>query len=1116
MPINLERTRKFLQSFEFKALFIEELGWDRYTATLDIPIDGQNYTLSAIAEKRGMVVFVCASFVDGGIPDYQTRRKIDRQVAKAHHEHLIIYLGADRSMQIWQWVKRQAGKPAACREHTYYITQPGDALIQKIGHLVFSLEQEEDLTIVEVGRRARTSFDVEKITKRFYDRFKTEHGKFLKFLKGIPEGKLQRWYVSVMLNRLMFIYFIQKKGFLGNDTDYLRSRLGQSKQQGKDRYYKNFLCPLFFEGFAKKEKERSAKSNELLGRVPYLDGGLFQEHQVEKLYGKEIQIADAAFDNLFAFFEQYQWYLDERPLRADNEINPDVLGYIFEKYINQKQMGAYYTKEDITGYISKNTIIPFLFNQAQKKCRIGFEGEESVWHLLKENPDRYIYDAVKKGLKLELPEEIAVGIKDVSKRTEWNKPALPEYALPTEIWREIVARRQRYEEVRDKMLNGEISSINALITYNLDIRQFAQDVIENCEGPELLRAFYYTIAGRIPDKSNQEFQPGISVLDPTCGSGAFLFAALNILEPLYEACLDRMQVFLDELESSGQEHRSDKFGDFRRILERIDQHPNRRYFVLKSIILNNLYGVDIMEEAIEICKLRLFLKLVAQIDNIEDIEPLPDIDFNIRAGNTLVGFASRDEVNEAITTAEGGQKKILFGESIETMTHIEENAEIADRAFKRFQEMQTELGMDAKDFSTAKQELNNKLKALEDELDRYLAFEYGINRSKVRDDNEYEKMFIQWRESHQPFHWFIEFYGIMKEGGFDVIIGNPPYVQYGSVKSVYQIKGYVTDSCNDLYAFIVERSLTIQGAAGRCGMILPVSLVSTDGFSTLRSLIQDLCNSNWFSTYAMRPSKLFEGADKHLCIWLSKGPKRSEKQNEIYCTKYQRWSSEERDTLFRLINYVRISDRVTRFLSIPKIGSNTEISVLKKLLSGQKALGAQKDQYGKHAFYHTRKLRYFVQFMDRPPRIIDENDDVRITSELKEIRFEKKLDSDCALAAYCSTLFFWFFLVFSDCRNVNKREVDAFPVDLKRMDFHLKERLAELSSCLMQSLQDNSEMRQMAYMKYGKLNVQVFSPRLAKPIVDQIDSFLAKHYGFAEEELDFIINYDIKYRMGLS
>src|SRR5690606_21735750 len=86
------------------------------------------------------------------------------------------------------------------------------------------------------------------------------------------------------------------------------------------------------------------------------------------------------------------------PLRADNEINPDVLGYIFEKYINQKQMGAYYTKEDITEYIGKNTVIPFLFDEARKAVRIAFEGDHTVWDLLVENPDRYIYNAVSKGM----------------------------------------------------------------------------------------------------------------------------------------------------------------------------------------------------------------------------------------------------------------------------------------------------------------------------------------------------------------------------------------------------------------------------------------------------------------------------------------------------------------------------------------------------------------------------------------------------------------------------------------------------------------------------------------------------------------------------------------------
>ena len=115
--------------------------------------------------------------------------------------------------------------------------------------------------------------------------------------------------------------------------------------------------------------------------MPYLNGGLFMKHQIEDLHGGRSDIADAAFERLFEFFDGYHWHLDERPLTADNEINPDVLGYIFEKYINQKQMGAYYTKEDITGYIAKNTIVPFLFDAAGQKCPVAFAAEAPVWRL---------------------------------------------------------------------------------------------------------------------------------------------------------------------------------------------------------------------------------------------------------------------------------------------------------------------------------------------------------------------------------------------------------------------------------------------------------------------------------------------------------------------------------------------------------------------------------------------------------------------------------------------------------------------------------------------------------------------------------------------------------------
>ena len=710
MRINRDRALQLLKDFEFETLFTQELGWDRHSQTLPIQVNEAEYALTACAEKRGMVAFSYAAPSADAIPDHAARRKIERQVAKSVHEHLIIYTDHSNTTQIWQWVKREPGKPEQCRELPYHPThQEGEALIQSLDAIAFSLDEEEGIGIVDVTSRVRAAFDVERVTRRFYDYFKTEHDEFLRFLNGIPDEGLQRWYVSVILNRLMFIYFIQKKGFLNDDPYYLRNNLQRSQQNGIDQYYKAFLCPLFFEGFAKPITDRSPGMRTLLGEVPYLNGGIFQKHQIEAHHGESIQIPDAAFERLFTFFEHYQWHLDDRPLRNDNEINPDVLGYIFEKYINQKEKGAYYTKEDITEYIAKNSIIPVLLDSTRKNCKIAFEPpvasneritinrtdseddsksraierpgdinpfaapdtSATVWQLLVEDPHRYIYDAVKHGTEHQLPPEIEDGTVDVSARTEWNSPAPSEYALPTEIWREVVARRQRYETIHTKLSNGEIHEVNDLITYNLNLRQFAQDIIENCEGPDLLRAFWKAIKR-------------VTILDPTCGSGAFLFAALNILEPLYEACLDRMGAFVDELQFSVKKPLPKKFADFREILNRVNEHPNRKYFILKSIIINNLYGVDIMEEAIEICKLRLFLKMVAQVDDVHKIEPLPDIDFNIKAGNTLVGYATYDDVNRAVT-----ENKIDFDN---VMNEIEEKAEDVEILYKEFQEQQTKHG----------------------------------------------------------------------------------------------------------------------------------------------------------------------------------------------------------------------------------------------------------------------------------------------------------------------------------------------------------------------------------------------------------------------------------------
>jgi len=1094
MPLDRQRCRCLLREFRLGELFVEELGWDRYSQSLEVTVDGRTYQLAAIAQKAGLVAFECPGREEL-MRSYPARRRVETQVAKSVREHLIVYTDPARTTQIWQWVKREIGRPAACREHIFRHTQPGDSLLQKLEYLAFTLEDEErGVTVVDSHGRVRQGFDVERVTRRFYDRFKSEHAAFLRFVEGIPDEGMQRWYVSVTLNRLMFIYFIQKKGFLDGDGDYLRHKLAESRRRGRDRFYRDFLCPLFFEGFAKRESDRSPEANRLLGKVPYLNGGIFLRHEIERLHGDDIAIPDAAFERIFDFFDSYQWHLDERPLRRDDEINPDVLGYIFEKYINQKQMGAYYTREDITGYISQNTVIPYLFDAARRNCRIAFEGDGSVWRLLRDNPDRYIYPAVRSGVIDEdgevipesaLPDFVRVGMHDPKARMFDRRYNLGEafisgpngvnLALPTETWREYVVRRQRCLALRARLAAGEVADINDLITHNLDIRQFAQDVIEECEGPELLRAFWHAIQG-------------VSILDPTCGSGAFLFAALNVLEPLYEACLQRMEAFVEDLARSGQKHSPRKFEDFKKVLARMEQHPNHRYFILKTIIINNLFGVDIMEEAVEICKLRLFLKLVAQIESLEHLEPLPDIDFNIRAGNTLVGYARIEDIRR-------GQRTLDFED---VLAQVERKAAEVDELFALFRQQQTELGGEVT--PADKDRLRAALKPLEDELNRYLAGEYGVDLRR-------KKAFEDWRKSHKPFHWFIEFHSIMARGGFDVIIGNPPYVEYRLVRGDYTLPPglYKAEAAGNLYAFCMERSTSLLRPDGAFGMIVPTGLLALEEMSGLRGVLAGRYACAFYSTYAIRPSKLFDGVDHRLCVYLGLYENRSGQQ--VWSTCFNHWNAEERDSLFQRLRY-HPSAQHARLGRLPQIGEPFSASVLGKLEANGHMPVASLCAPGVSGYtiHYHRSPRYWIRSMDfeqyfkSPTRR-------RSIHHFRDVRFRDERTGKVAGAVLNSTLFFLWFLTVGNGRNLTGIDVLQFPIG--ETTSPPLDPIPGVFDRLMRDYQANSFVRVREDCEF-----QEFRPSLSKPIIDEIDCVLAQHYGFTDEELDFIINYDIKYRMG--
>ncbi|MGB8345805.1 MAG: DNA methyltransferase, partial [Ktedonobacteraceae bacterium] len=591
-------------------------------------------------------------------------------VSLLHYENLLIFLDTDRSQSLWYWVKRlypdehlypgkslYPGEHLYPSEHLYVKGQPGDLSLSKLEAMFFDasdFDESGNVSVAEVAIRLRKALDVERVTKKFYEDFKQERDDFLEEIAGIDDERDRRWYASVLLNRLMFIYFLQRKLFLDHgNRDYLQDKLAESRARGANLYYSEFLNALFFEGFAKPEEERSEAARKLLGDIVYLNGGLFLLHPVEKRWPR-IQVSDRAFESLLRLFGRYSWNLDDTPGGQDDEISPHVLGYIFEKYINQKSFGAYYTRPEITAYLCERTIHKLILEK----------------------------------------------INAVSSAS--------------------VGRKHMFETIEELLMN-------------LDARL--------CR--ELL-----------------DILPKISLLDPACGSGAFLVSAMNTLIKVYGAITGKIEYLSNAyltawLQRARAEHRS------------------LSYYIKKKIITENLFGVDIMEEATEIARLRLFLALVSSAQSVDQLEPLPNIDFNILHGNSLIGFL---HVNEEVYDQRQVQLN-LFQKRFQEVVD-EKNRQI--QAYKSTSRYTKDLRALRDTIQDQREEaMANLNELLLDEFKQLgIKYEQATWDTGKNADGRSVKRAVTVADiaGLQPFHWGYEFDQVMNHrGGFDVIITNPPW-----------------------------------------------------------------------------------------------------------------------------------------------------------------------------------------------------------------------------------------------------------------------------------------------------------------------------------------------------
>ena len=563
----------------------------------------------------------------------------------------------------------------------------------------------------------------------------------------------------------------------------------------------------------------------------------------------------------------------------------------------------------------------------------------------------------------------------------------------------------------------------------------------------------------------------MKILDIACGSGAFPMGILN-----------RVFNIIDKLDSNHEFYKEFLLknikGQAREEFKKLYQANKFNYAYKLDMLQRMIHGVDIQPIAIEISRLRAFLSLIVDEEKESGhenlgIKALPNLEFNFISANSLISLEHKEKEQKEL-------KDETMDGFIKSMRNIAEEYFNADSLGK-------------------KKKIKYKFDSLQSRI---------INESDFL-TSEDKKKFLSWNPFENKSTDFFDSEIQFGTKFFDIVIGNPPYGAKISAedkkyfkenyKTTKTIKGVQKGSL-DTYTLFIEKGFNLLDKNGSLAYIVPISFTSSDSLSGVHCLLENNCKNIWVSSYAVRPQPVFQNAVVNTSIILFE--KTLTKCKNIFSTKmYRKGKNFNLSNLIDNLQFVEVKD-LKMFGRIPKISLPIEKSILQKIFKQKPIKDFVKDK-GEKIYYRAVGGRYFKVVTN-----------YSTNSNTETFLFVDKKYRDLIACILSSNLSFYFYQVYSNNLNWSFSDICSFTIPFDNINSKIIEKIEDLYRQYLKDIEKNANVRKVSTeSKYTMEEFKEYKIGKSKHIIDKIDRLICPLYGLTEEEMEFIINYELEFRV---